>query len=151
MTAYKSQMTEQFMGYCYKNELLKYSVVGVSLKEFTFKPLSPSLNLSTENFKNFFFFLGKERKKNNVFFCIKINAFETYHPIPDWNKKKINLPSEAGHQFSSTEQKPPCQHLQMQHIKCSYSSYFILCIKALVGGEKKQRVREGKSQALQSL
>lgn len=53
-------MTEQFMGYCYKtnlsNELLKCSVVGVSLKEFTFKRLSPSLNLSTENFKNFFFF-----------------------------------------------------------------------------------------------
>lgn len=71
MTAYKSQMTEQFMGYCYKtnlsNELLKYSVVGVSLKEFAFKPLSPSLNLSIENFKNFFF-SGKERKKNSMLF-----------------------------------------------------------------------------------
>lgn len=57
MAAYESQMTEQLMGYCYKtnlsNELLKCSVVGVSLMEFTFKPLFPSLNLSTENFKNF--------------------------------------------------------------------------------------------------
>lgn len=56
-------MTEQFMGYCYKNELLKYSVVGFSLKEFTFKPLSPSLNLSTENFKNFFSFFRKREKE----------------------------------------------------------------------------------------
>lgn len=51
------------MGYCYKNELLKYSVVGFSLKEFTFKPLSPSLNLSTENFKNFFSFFRKREKE----------------------------------------------------------------------------------------
>jgi len=59
MTAYKSQMTEQFMGCCYKtnlsNDLLKYSAVGVSLKEFTLKPLSPSLNLSRKNYENFFF------------------------------------------------------------------------------------------------
>lgn len=52
-------MTEQFVGYCYKtnlsNELLKYTVVGVSLKEFTFKPLSPSLKLSTDKSSKPFF------------------------------------------------------------------------------------------------
>lgn len=53
-------MTEQFVGYCYKtnlsNELPKYSVVAVLLKEFTSKPLSPSLNLYTGDFKKTFFF-----------------------------------------------------------------------------------------------
>lgn len=67
-------MTEQFVGYCYKtnlsNELLKCSVVGVSLMEFTFKPLSPSLNLSTENFKNFFAVVvrKREKEKQHAFF-----------------------------------------------------------------------------------
>lgn len=65
-------MTEQLMSYCYKtnlsNKLLKCPVVEVSLMEFTFKPLSPSLNLSTENFKNFLLLLGKERKKNSMLF-----------------------------------------------------------------------------------
>lgn len=58
-------MTEQFVGYCCKtnlsNELPKYSVVAVLLKEFTSKPLSPSLNLYTGDLKKTFFFpLGKE-------------------------------------------------------------------------------------------
>lgn len=69
-------MTEQFVGYCYKtnlsNELLKCSVVGVSLTEFTFKPLSPSLNLSTENFKNFFVVVvrKREKEKQHAFFFL---------------------------------------------------------------------------------
>lgn len=55
------------MGYCYKtnlsNELPKYSVVAVLLKEFTSKPLSPSLNLYTEGFKKLFFFPRKRVKE----------------------------------------------------------------------------------------
>lgn len=115
MTAYKSQMTAQFMGYCYKtsfsNGFPKYSVVGVSLEEFTFKPLSPS-------------FKSADRKLQKLFHI-------TPYPI---RGKKNNLPYGTGHQFSSTAQKPPCQHLAVQRIACFCSSYFILCIKALVGG-----------------
>jgi len=70
-----------------------------------------------------------------LFFCIKVNAFETY--LTGIGKNQPDLPSETGHQFSSTEQKPLCQHVEMQHISCSCSSYFILRIKAVVvGGEK---------------
>lgn len=77
MTAYKSQMIEQLVGYCYKtnlsNEFLKCSVIEVSLMEFTFKPLCPRLNLPTENFRNFLMLLlllGKERKKNSMLFFL---------------------------------------------------------------------------------
>lgn len=110
------------MGYCYKtnlsNQLLKCSVVGVSLTEFTFKQLSPSLNLSTETFKNFLLLLlGKERKKNSMlFFSVsKQMLLKCITPYLTGIKKEKGKPSETGHRFSSTAQKPPCQHLELQH------------------------------------
>lgn len=75
MTAYKSQMTGQFMGYCYKtnlsNEFPKYSVVGVSLEEFAFKPLSPGFKSAYRKLQKLFFFFNRKREKEKqhvVFF-----------------------------------------------------------------------------------
>lgn len=88
-------MTAQFMGYCYKtnlsNEFPKYSVVGVSLEEFAFKPLSPGFKSAYRKLqKLFFFFFDRKRgkEKQHVFFCVKVNSLETYHPIPDWGGEK---------------------------------------------------------------
>lgn len=76
MTAYKSQMTAQFMGYCYKtnfsNEFPKHSVVGLSLEEFTFKPLSPSFKSADRKLQKLFHITpnltrGKKKKKKEIY------------------------------------------------------------------------------------
>lgn len=81
MTAYKSQMTGQFMGYCYKtnlsNEFPKYSVVGVSLEEFAFKPLSPGFKSAYRKHQKLFFFNRKrEKEKQHVFFFFFCSALK---------------------------------------------------------------------------
>lgn len=77
MTAYKSQMTAQFMGYCYKtnfsNEFPKHSVVGLSLEEFTFKPLSPSFKSADRKLQKLFHITpnltkGKKKRKRKSTF-----------------------------------------------------------------------------------
>lgn len=44
-----------------------------------------------------------------LFFCIKVNAFETYHPIRDWNlkKKKITFRNWTSVFFNRTKATVP--------------------------------------------
>lgn len=137
------------MGYCYKtnlsNEFPKYSVVGVSLEEFAFKPLSPGFKSAYRKHQKLFFFNRKREKEKQhgfFFFCSALKWMLLKHITPYLTGGEKSLPSETGHQFSSTAQKPPSQHLAMQHVACSCSSYFILCIKALERGGREKTESE---------
>lgn len=116
MTAYKSQMTGQFMGYCYKtnlsNEFPKYSVVGVSLEEFAFKPLSPGFKSAYRKLQKLFFFFNRKREKEKqhvVFFfsALKWMLLKHITPYLTGGGKKSTFWNWASVFFDSTKATVP--------------------------------------------